>query len=196
MCGTFVTLIILVISNTIVSNLTNTSNNDFDLTDVTTSETQADKLERIINETLKQQTSNIENKSNDKVHVVQKPKVVDLTLVGKIAVSLIIIIGIPGNILSIIVINQKYFRRQSISLVLTCLAISDASLLLVFTFNKKFMMEFVGKNVRALSQQGCVFFFWVFRTSKMTSSWMIVLISVERFVAVWFPFKAHEINSR
>ena len=120
----------------------------------------------------------------------------DFQLVGKIAVPIITIIGILGNSMSIIIINQKYFRKQSISLILTCLAISDSIVLLLFVFNKKFMMEFLDTDARAISQEGCVIFFWIFRTSKMTSSWFVVLISVERFIAIWFPFKSKEINSR
>ena len=120
----------------------------------------------------------------------------DFQLVGKIAVPIITIIGILGNSMSIIIMNQKYFRRQSISLILTCLAISDSAVLLLFVFNKKFMMEFLDRDARALSQEGCVLFFWIFRTSKMTSSWFVVLISIERFIAVWFPFKSKEINSK
>ena len=123
-------------------------------------------------------------------------KCFDFQLVGKIAVPIITIIGILGNSMSIIIINQKYFRKQSISLILTCLAISDSMVLLLFVFNKKFMMEFLDRDARAISQECCVIFFWIFRTSKMTSSWFVVLISIERFIAVWFPFKSKEINSR
>ena len=55
----------------------------------------------------------------------------DFQLVGKIVVPIITIIGILGNSMSIIIINQKYFRKQSISLILTCLAISDSMVLLL-----------------------------------------------------------------
>ena len=123
-------------------------------------------------------------------------KFFDFQLVGKIAVPIITIIGILGKSMSIIIINQKNFRKQSISLILTCLAISDSMVLLLFVFNKKFMMEFLDRDAREISQEGCVIFFWIFRTSKMTSSWFVVLISIERFIAVWFPFKSKEINSR
>ena len=140
--------------------------------------------------------------NGDKMNAVTKENLgqgstfFDFQLVGKIAVPIITIIGILGNSMSIIIINQKYFRRQSISLILTCLAISDTVVLLLFVFNKKFIMEFLDRDVRALSQGGCAFFFWIFRTSKMTSSWFVVLVSTERFIAVWFPFKSKEINSR
>ena len=38
-------------------------------------------------------------------------------------------------------------------------------------------------------------FFWAYRYAKSTSSWMLVLISLERFVAVWFPIQAKKINT-
>ena len=85
-------------------------------------------------------------------------KFFDFQLVGKIAVPIITIIGILGKSMSIIIINQKYFRKQSISLILTCLAISDSMVLLLFVFNKKFMMEFLDRDARAISQEGCVIF--------------------------------------
>jgi hypothetical protein len=43
--------------------------------------------------------------------------------------------------------------------------------------------------IRAISSFGCKLSFWIFRTGKMMSSWFVVCICVERFVAVLFPFK-------
>ena len=78
----------------------------------------------------------------------------DFQLVGKLAVPIITIIGTFGHSMSIILINQKYFRKQSISVSLTCLAISDSIILLPFVFDPKFMMEFLDKDARAISQEG------------------------------------------
>ena len=84
---------------------------------------------------------------------------------------------------------------MSVSRILIALAVSDTLLIVLLPFNKLFVRQLLGVDIRALSDTGCKMFFWAFRTAKMTSSWLVVLISIERFIATWFPFHAKGINT-
>jgi uncharacterized membrane protein len=47
-----------------------------------------------------------------------------------------------------------------------------------------FIIQFFGRDIRAISSFGYKLLFWFFRTGKMMSSWVVVCFCVERFVAV------------
>ncbi|XP_033744887.1 growth hormone secretagogue receptor type 1-like [Pecten maximus] len=105
-------------------------------------------------------------------------------------------LGLAGNTMTIIIMNSKSFSKLNSRLLLICLAFSDTLLLLTQPFNKKFVIKMLGTDLRALSDIGCKIFFVFFRTGKMTSSWIVVFLCVERFIAVWFPLKAKRINTK
>ena len=109
---------------------------------------------------------------------------------------LLFLVGVTGNLLTVMVMCTKYFRRMAISVTLTALALSDLIFSLMFPLNKLFIRDWFGMDVRSLSSAGCKVFFWVFRMSKMTSSWFVVLISLERFIATAFPLKAKAISTK
>lgn len=109
---------------------------------------------------------------------------------------LLFLVGVTGNLLTVMVMCTKYFRRMAISVTLTALALSDLIFSLMFPLNKLFIRDWFGTDVRSLSSAGCKVFFWVFRMSKMTSSWFVVLISLERFIATVFPLKAKGISTK
>ncbi|XP_061166816.1 thyrotropin-releasing hormone receptor-like [Saccostrea echinata] len=99
-------------------------------------------------------------------------------------------IGITGNILTIIVMKSRQFSAAPSSYLLICLAVSDSVLLLIQPLNKSFVMDVIGQDVRAWHSAICKLYFVIRRTSKVTSSWFVVGLCVERFIAVWFPLKA------
>ncbi len=104
-----------------------------------------------------------------------------------VTVPLFLLIGVFGNTLTVIIMNQKSFRKMGISVVLIALAVSDTTLNLMVPFTKRFFLVAVGYDPKALSDVGCKAFFWFWRTAKMTSSWLVLLIAIERFVVVCFP---------
>ena len=113
-----------------------------------------------------------------------------------VLVPLFLILGLFGNFMTIVVMNGKNFRSMTSSLILTAVSISDTALIIMLPFNKKFVLANLPSDPRSVSLMSCKLFFWFWRTAKMTSSWLIVLISIERFAAVWFPLKAQIINSK
>lgn len=108
----------------------------------------------------------------------------------------LVVIGLVGNTLTILTVSHSQFRRVATRYVLCALAISDSLLLCTNPFNQSFMMNIWDRDVRALSEAGCKFFFVMYRTGKLSASWCIVLIAVERFCAIMFPLKVKCIISK
>lgn len=115
---------------------------------------------------------------------------------GLIISPTLTIAGLFGNILTVIIMAKKKFQKLNSRFLLTSLAVSDSVYLIVQLFNKSTMREALGMDIRALSDVGCKFFFWACKTAKMSSSWLIVVICIERFIAVWFPLKAKVICTK
>ncbi|XP_045215293.2 leukotriene B4 receptor 1-like [Mercenaria mercenaria] len=107
-----------------------------------------------------------------------------------------LVIGLFGNGVTIFTMASKSFSNMTSRYILIALALSDTTLLLTQPFNKLFLRKLIGYDVRAMSDIGCKAFFHIFKTGKMTSSWLIVILCFERFVAVVFPFKTKTIITK
>ena len=117
-------------------------------------------------------------------------------LAGYVTVPVLLVIGLLGNLMSIVVLTRREFSNMTMRIIIIALAISDTILIIMHPHNKPYVRSFLGADVRSHDLTSCKVFYWFFRTAKMTSSWLIVLISMERFVAVWFPLKAKFINTK
>ena len=113
-----------------------------------------------------------------------------------IILPILLCTGLFGNTLTIITMMSKEFQHMTSRFILIALAFSDATLLLTQPFNKLFVQKLFGSDPRALSAVGCKAFFHIFKTAKMTSSWLIVILCFERFVAVVFPLKVKTIVTK
>ena len=116
--------------------------------------------------------------------------------VSYVVLPILVITGICGNIVTIRVMLAKEFRSMCISVFLIALALSDTVAIFVSTINKHLVRSLMGVDVRSFDVTGCRVFFWVYRTSKMMSSWIIVFICVERFIAVCFPQRTKTICTK
>ena len=117
-------------------------------------------------------------------------------LAGYVTVPVLLVIGLFGNFMSIVFMTRQEFSKMPMRIIIIALAISDTIVIIMHPHNKPYVRSFLGADVRSYNVTSCKVFYWFFRTAKMTSSWLIVLISMERFVAVWFPLKAKFINTR
>jgi hypothetical protein len=106
------------------------------------------------------------------------------------------VLGIVGNILTILTVSQVQFQQMTSRFILLALAASDSLLLLTNPFNQQFMPAILGLDVRTLSSEGCKLFFVMYRVGKMSSSWFIVLVDIERFVAILFPLKVKRLITK
>ncbi|XP_052797762.1 FMRFamide peptide receptor frpr-18-like [Mya arenaria] len=111
--------------------------------------------------------------------------------------SIIIVVGVVLNILSLVVLTQKHMRKSTSNLYLAFLAGYDTCSL---TFN--FMIgvirgnsEAANKNFQA-SEGLCTFHGVVVELFNLLSVWIIVAFTVERFCIVKFPLKARTWSPR
>lgn len=103
---------------------------------------------------------------------------------------LFLVTGLFGNIFTIVTMASSRFQHMTSRYILIFLAISDTVLLVTQPFNKLWIIRLFGSDFRALSRTWCKAFFVIFKSAKMTSSWLVVLLCFERFVAVVFPLRA------
>lgn len=110
-----------------------------------------------------------------------------------ILTPLIVLAGLIGNTLSFIVMKSKALRHKSYSHYLSALAVFDTLTLIIrqvrivdeYYYNKKGVNE-VFKN---FDDFGCKIFHYLEHVAYLMSSWLIVLMAIERLIAVCLPFK-------
>lgn len=107
---------------------------------------------------------------------------------------IIITIGTIGNIFSFIVMFQREMRQTSTFFYLAVLAIADTIVLFMSAF-KTWIRLCTGFEMLHISDVSCKLFMFLTYFSLHMSAWLIVAVTVERFIVVWFPLKATSICS-
>ena len=107
-----------------------------------------------------------------------------------------VIVGIFGNSCTIVIMTKQRQSYNAHGLYLTALALADMKSLLVVTFNKPLLIDIFGVDVRAFTDIGCKLFKYIGRAAVISSSYFVVLICIERFIAIWFPMKAKFLLSK
>ena len=116
--------------------------------------------------------------------------------VSYVVLPILVTTGICGNIVTIRVMLAKEFRSMCVSVFLIALAVFDTVVIFVSTLNKHLVRSLMGVDVRSFDVIGCRVFFWAYRTSKMMSSWIVVFICIERFIAACFPLRTKTICTK
>lgn len=109
---------------------------------------------------------------------------------------ILFVTGIFFNLLTILVMRTKSFKKMPISKVIMGISISDMFVTILLPFNKQLFINFIGRDLRAINLPTCKFFFFMWRVCKFSDSWFISLIAVERFLNIYFPVKVREIFSQ
>ena len=107
-----------------------------------------------------------------------------------------VIVGLFGNICTIIIMTKQRLSYNAHGVYLTALAIADIKSLLVVTLNKPLLIDIFGLDVRAFTDIGCKMFKYIGRVAVISSSYFVVMICIERFIAIWFPLKAKFLLSK
>ena len=102
--------------------------------------------------------------------------------------SPIIVLGSIGNILSLLVWVKIRRCKNSTSCFLAGLAIADLFALLVSGTNF-WMSNVMETDLRNTGIVACKFFVYVDFSSQFSSAWIIVLVTTDRAIAVWCPYK-------
>ena len=101
----------------------------------------------------------------------------------------IITFGTVGNILAFVVLMNRRMRSTSVNFYLAFLACADTGTL-YFSGFKTWLRVMTGFELLHVSDAGCKIVMFLFLLCLHMSAWLVVAVSVDRFLAVWFPFKS------
>ena len=101
----------------------------------------------------------------------------------------LIIVGTICNILTFLVMRRKKLRHQSTGFYMAVLAIADELALLLGCLSQ-WLWSYKKINILTISTYACKIFSVVLYTTFDFSVWMVVIMTIERFIAVTFPLKS------
>ncbi|KAK2152833.1 hypothetical protein LSH36_316g01007 [Paralvinella palmiformis] len=118
-------------------------------------------------------------------------------IIFKYVAPVLILMGTIGNIISVVVLQSRFFRRAPSAFILSALSLTDTGVLLCGLMRHWIKALTQNKlNIRNLSQASCpVHFFFTYFLPQL-SSWSLALLTVERMSSVRWPFKAKELFSK
>ena len=106
------------------------------------------------------------------------------------------ILGICGN-LSVLMVRLRESNKSNAHVILiTALAVFDSVALVTTAFNQRSVHYVFGNDIRAVTSICCKRFISLFQSSVFPSSSVVVLICIERYVAVWLPLRSRFMLSR
>ena len=110
----------------------------------------------------------------------------------QVGTPLIVLIGIPGNILSFLVMNSRRYRSKSYSHYLCTLAVFDSLVLLskyLHRVDSLLQLTGHGRLYSSYGDAACKIHNFTEYLCYLMSSWLVLCVTMERFIAVKFPFK-------
>jgi hypothetical protein len=119
----------------------------------------------------------------DSIHLEQL-----LTTIVLYFFPFLVIIGLSGNLATFAVFSRKRFTNTVFSTYFRALAITD-SLTLSLTVTTKFFAYQFGYNVRLVSVHLCRLFIYIAYAVPTTSGWILVVISLDRWLSIVLPSK-------
>ena len=119
-----------------------------------------------------------------------------LTYVSFGLICAILILGLCGNLLTLTITIKFRNMLKDHDILITALAICDSAAVILTPFNSPDVYEVLGTDITAVTTIGCKLFLGVWLSLLISSSAITLLISIERFVAVWFPLRSRHLLTR
>ena len=109
----------------------------------------------------------------------------------KMFLPVFLVFGVPGNILSVVVLSRKRMRNTTTSVYLRILAIVDTTVLLI-SVPRQMLYYYASIKVTNLSNFSCKFYPYL-TPSCIALSWCLLpVITLDRFIHVRYPIWAKE----
>lgn len=112
-----------------------------------------------------------------------------------ILLSPVIIFGLIGNCLSMLTWSRGCHRETSTAALLTALAVADTIVLTIPALERWFH-RVIFFLIRADNIVTCKIWAFLSYFGPTVSSWIIVIVTAERFVSIWFPVKVRFVCTR
>lgn len=109
----------------------------------------------------------------------------------RIVPPFLLLFGTFGNVLNIVILSRKALRKFSTSMYLLFLAGSDMTNLVVSLLADA-ATAFKLFNIIHLNDTSCKIIEWILYTSGLLSVWLLVMITIERLLAIKYPFTAKQ----
>ena len=103
---------------------------------------------------------------------------------------LVCVIGIPGNLACIMTLTSMKPLLSS-AIYMLALAVADVIALAL----KISYIRLTAEDVR-LGDIGCRLIFMMGTMWQMYANWVLVALTIERFLAIWFPLKVRELSTK
>ncbi|XP_062571338.1 cysteinyl leukotriene receptor 1-like [Saccostrea cucullata] len=102
----------------------------------------------------------------------------------------LLVVGAFGNTASIFILTRRSFRKSTCMFYLTMLSVAD--LMVLYTALLRFWIRSAfSVDIRTLSLWSCKIHAFLVYFAMDFSSWVLMTVTLDRFVLVCFPFKAH-----
>jgi hypothetical protein len=115
-------------------------------------------------------------------------------VVRVIGTIFITVLASIGNPLSLVVLRSSRLKHSTTSLLLSYLAVVDL-LCVYFALLPQTISYATGHFVKLTSDFACKFFWFAPLFLTDLSSWILVLVSIERVIAVWLPTKLRYLST-
>ncbi|XP_064624609.1 G-protein coupled receptor 183-A-like [Lineus longissimus] len=102
---------------------------------------------------------------------------------------IIIVVGIIGNVLSFLILRKPKYADQSTCFYMRILAISDTTELLFLNL-QRYMWWLFTHFFLENGHWFCKEYMYFFHVTLTNSHWILVLMTIDRFIAVVFPFRS------
>ena len=110
-------------------------------------------------------------------------------------ICFVAILGLCGNFSILAFMSKMRSQLKGHDVLITVLAALDSLAITTITFTTPYIDEAIGMDITAISNISCKLYYSVFYSSIYDSSLVVVLICIERFLAVWFPLKSRSLLS-
>ena len=105
-------------------------------------------------------------------------------------------LGLCGNALILISMLKFPCRSKAHGVLLRSLAICDMVSCLSWPLNQPCVHDIFGIDIRAINSIGCKISWAILLPASLSSSTIVVLICLERYLAVWFPLRSRKLLSK
>ncbi|XP_024137660.1 leukotriene B4 receptor 2b [Oryzias melastigma] len=132
-------------------------------------------------------------RTNSSVHEDDSPVHNDFsTTIGALILSLVFLLGVPGNFFIVWSILARIKQRSVTTLLILNLALADGFIMVLTIF----FIIYLAKQEWIFGEPMCKAMFYLCNTNMYASIFLITLMSVHRMVAVWFPRKLYNLVTR